>query len=111
MAKQNETPNDRLLKLEEKDLRRDAHYTNLNAKIDNLTDSQKQIVMLLGGTPLNGNKGFISLLDEVDKRLKMIEDKSKDHHRDLEQVKFWGRGTAGVVFVSLGLVLKKLFNL
>jgi len=97
----------RVYALEEKDIRRDAHYKRLNTKIDDLTDSQKQIVMLLGGTPLNGNKGFISLLNEIEKRLDEVEKKGENNERDLGQVVWWGKL---VCLPIIGLIIKALFD-
>lgn len=111
MAKENPTINERVLILENKDERRDAHYVKLNAKIDELTKSQTQIIELLAGTDLNDKKGFIKLVNKIEEKVNALELQNADHTRDLSQVKFWGRGTAGVVFVSLGLMVKKLFHL
>jgi len=97
----------RVYALEEKDIRRDAHYKKLNEKMDRFNESQQQIILLLGGTPLNGNKGFISLLDEVDKRLEVVEERTKENNRDLEQVVWWGKL---VCIPIIGLVIKALFD-
>jgi len=97
----------RVYALEEKDIRRDAHYKRLNIKIDDLTDSNKQLLLLLGGTALNGNKGFISLLDDIDKRLKLVEIQSENNDRDLSQVVWWGKL---VCLPIIGLLIKALFD-
>jgi len=69
MADKKDVPIERrVTELEFKDERRDIHYEKLSTQMKNLNDSQKDILLLLGGTALNGNKGFISLLNEVEKR-------------------------------------------
>ena len=58
--------------------------------------------MLLGGSALNGNKGFIKLMDAVDEKVDIIERQVDKMQKDVDNVKFWGRGAAGVLF---GLLL------
>jgi len=102
------TQEQRITILEEKDKRREDHYKKLTSSLDNLNDSQKQLLLLLVGTALNGNKGFISLLDEVEKRVDNIEKKTDTHERDLSQVVWWGRL---ITIPIIGLLIKEIFNL
>jgi len=105
MPNKNLTPESRILVLEEKDLRRDAHYINLNKKIDELTASQRQMIDLLAGTNLNGNKGLVKLLETVEEKVNLNRENVRDMQKDIDSVKFWGRGAAGLLFMSLLAVI------
>ena len=102
------TQEHRITILEEKDKRREDHYQKLSTSLHDLNESQKQLLILLGGTALNGNKGFISLLNEVEKRVDGIEKKTDTHERDLSQVVWWGRL---ITLPIIGLLIKEIFNL
>lgn len=105
MAKQNLTPESRILVLEEKDIRRDAHYINLNKKIDELTASQRQMIDLLAGTNLNGNKGLVKLLETVEEKVNQNKEQVRDMQKDIDNVKFWGRGVAGILFTTVVIII------
>jgi hypothetical protein len=102
------TQESRITTLEEKDKRRDDHYKKISTSISDLNENQKQLLLLLGGTALNGNKGFISLLNDVEKRVDAIEKKTDAHERDLSQVVWWGRL---ISIPILGLLIKEIFNI
>jgi len=102
------TQEQRITILEEKDKRREDHYKKLSTSLNDLNESQKQLLILLGGTALNGNKGFISLLNEIEKRVDSIEKKTDTHERDLSQVVWWGRL---ITIPIIGLLIKEIFNL
>ena len=105
MAK--DTIQERVTILEAKDQRRDQHYANLNKKIDELTNSQRQIIELLVGTELNDKKGFIKLVDKIEEKVNRLEIQSTDHEKDLSHVKWWGSRIATALIVGLlGIVLK-----
>jgi hypothetical protein len=108
MAKQGLTQENRIFALEEKDIRRDAHYLNLNKKIDELTASQRQMIDLLAGSNLNGNKGLVKLLETVEEKVNLNEQDIRDLQKDIETAKFWGRGTAGVLFASILIIIKTI---
>jgi len=105
MAKQNLTPESRILVLEEKDIRRDAHYINLNKKIDELTASQRQMIDLLAGTNLNGNKGLVKLLETVEEKVNQNKEQVRDMQKDIDNVKFWGRGASALLFACILVIV------
>jgi len=82
MAVQKQTPDNRIFALEEKDARREVHYINLNKKIDELTASQRQIIDLIAGTNLNGNKGLVKLLETVEEKVNL----NREQIRDIQNV-------------------------
>ena len=104
MAAQKQTPENRIFSLEEKDARREIHYVNLNKKIDELTTSQRQMIELIAGTNLNGNKGLVKLLDTVEEKVDLYKEQINDIQKDVNNVKYWGRGATGLLF-ALFLVL------
>ena len=111
MASQNTIPmENRLFTLEEKDVRRDAHYKTLNIKIDDLTDSQKQVVMLLSGSSLNNNKGMFHLLEKMETKFNLMEKQVIDMQKDIDNSKFWGRFATVVLGSLIALMLQKIFD-
>lgn len=111
MAKQNQTHEERITTLEFKDDRRDGHIGEIKKDVKAIADMQKEILIVLGGSPLNKNKGALDLLTDLKGKIENIELSVERNTSELGQVKFWGRGASGVAFVSLGLMMKKLFNL
>ena len=111
MAKHNKTHEERLTELEFKDERRDGHINEIRKDVKAIAEMQKEFLIILGGTSLNKNKGALSMLEEVKSKMTEVEKVVNNHTNDLSQVKFWGRGSAGIIFVSLGLVIKKIFNI
>ena len=74
-------------------------------------DGLKEVRILLGGTELNGRKGFVKVMELVEEKVDKLEKDNEVIKKDLENIRFWGRGASGVVFVTIGLMLKKLFSL
>jgi len=108
MSKQNQTPENRIFALEEKDARRDIHYVTLNKKIDELTASQRQIIDLLAGTNLNGNKGLVRLLETVEEKVNINKEQCRDMQKDIDNVKFWGRGASALLFASILVIINAI---
>jgi len=76
-----------------------------------LKDWVKEIKILLGGSALNGNKGFVHLMELNDEKVEALEKELIQIKNDFDTAKFWSRGAAGVIFVSLGLIVKKVLSL
>lgn len=107
LPRQTQSNENRIFALEEKDDRRDIHYKNLNSKIDILTTSQKEIIDLLAGTNLNGNKGLVKLLQTVEEKVNVMKDEVQDMQKDIDNTKFWGRiGASGFSIGLIGMFLK-----
>jgi len=86
------------------DDRRDQHYRNLQKDITHLNQNVESLILVIAGTPLNGNKGLVSFLDKVEQRVKDSEvdiNKTKEHvallQDNVNTAKFWGKWTAGIV--------------
>jgi uncharacterized protein YueI len=99
MAKE-QTISERVLILENKDVRRDQHYIKLNKQIEELTRSQTQMIELLAGTELNDKKGFIKLIDKTVERVDIMSNQNIEMKKDMDNTKFWGR-TATAIFIAL----------
>ena len=87
------------------------HFEVYKTDVSDVKDGIKEIKMLLGGTALNGHKGFIKLIEAVEEKVDKIDKENEIIKKDLDSIKFWGRGASGVVFVTMGLMVKKIFNL
>jgi hypothetical protein len=62
------------------------------------------LLMVMTGTPLNGNKGVVQFLDKIEKRMddfdskvKVISDDNILTRERIDNVKFWGKWVAGVM--------------
>lgn len=108
MAKQNLIPENRIFALEEKDARRDIHYVTLNKKIDELTSSQRQMIDLIAGTNLNGNKGLVKLLETVEEKVILSKEQLRDMQKDVDHVKYWGRTATGVLVATILVIINAI---
>jgi hypothetical protein len=108
MAVQKLTPENRIFALEEMDKRREQHYRNLTLKVDDMLTNQRQIIDLLAGTKLNGNKGFVNLVETVEKKVDLIKDQVKDMQKDVDNTKFWGRTATGIIVFVIGIIIKAI---
>jgi len=91
------------------DDRRDQHYKNLQGDIKHLNQNVESLILVIAGTPLNGNKGLVSFLDKVEQRVKGSESDIQQNKQDIallqdnvDTAKFWGKLTAGVVGTIAG---------
>jgi chaperonin cofactor prefoldin len=91
--------------------RLENHFKVYKTDMQDVKDGLREVKILLGGTDLNGRKGFIKVMELVEEKVDTLEKKQELMQNDLDTIKFWGRGTAGVLFITIGLMLKKLFNL
>lgn len=91
--------------------RLENHFKVYKTDMVDVKDSLKEVKILLGGSQLNGHKGFIKLMEAVEGKVDKLEKENELIKKDLDSIKFWGRGASGVAFVTLGLVVKKLFSL
>ena len=90
--------------LSEKMDRYEKHRVELKKDVQNLTDSQKEILTLLVGSPLNGNKGFVKLMESVEEKVTILEKDIQSAKQTIDNVKFWGK-TATLLLTGLFLVL------
>lgn len=100
-----------LTELCEKMDRYEAHRIELKKDVKAVSDRQAEMVTLLAGSDLNGKKGVLNLIDEIDKRTRTLEVENQNTKNDMEIAKFWGKGIVGVTFVTIGLMIKKLLSL
>lgn len=108
MAVQKQTPENRIFALEEKDARREIHYINLNKKIDELTTSQRQMIDLIAGTNLNGNKGLVKLMETVEDKVNQNKEQVRDMQKDIDNAKFWGRGASALLFAFILVIINAI---
>lgn len=91
--------------------RLENHFKVYKTDMQDVKDGLKEVRILLGGTELNGRKGFVKVMELVEEKVDKLEKDNEAIKKDLESIKFWGRGSAGVAFVTIGLMLKKIFSL
>jgi hypothetical protein len=91
--------------------RLEEHFKFYKRDVSEIKDSVKEIKILLGGSALNGNKGFVRLMELNEDKIRFLETELMNVKNDIDGAKFWGKGLAGVIFVTIGIAFKKLFNL
>lgn len=91
--------------------RLEQHFKVYKKDVADIKDKVNEIRILLGGSALNGNKGFVRLMELNEDKIKTLENELINVKNDVDSAKFWGKGLAGVLFVTVGIALKKLFHL
>ncbi len=80
--------------------RLENHFKTYKNDVIDIKDSLKEVRQLLGGSELNGRKGFINLMDEIEKRVDGFNTDLIAIKKDIDNTKYWGR-TATAIFVAL----------
>lgn len=101
------TMESRMNMIEAKDERREEHYQQLKKDLISLRDGQREIIQLLGGSALNGNKGFVKLMEIVENKVDEMQDKINLHESSINQAVWWGRLIALPI---IGLLIKEIFG-
>ena len=97
-----------LNELSEKMDRYEAHRLELKKDVKAVSDFQKELVVLLAGSNLNGNKGLVKLLETIEEKVNLNKEQIRDMQKDIETAKFWGRGTAGILFATVLVIIKTI---
>jgi hypothetical protein len=79
----------------------DSHFKVYKQDMQDVKDSLKEVRSLLGGSTLNGNKGFIYLMEAVEEKANTMQTKIELMQKDIDSIKFWGRGASGLLFASI----------
>jgi hypothetical protein len=79
----------------------DSHFKVYKQDMQDVKDSLKEVRSLLGGSTLNGNKGFIHLMETVEEKADTMQTKIELMQKDIDSIKFWGRGASGLLFASI----------
>jgi hypothetical protein len=87
--------------------RLENHFQVYKSDMIDVKDSVKNIEQSLIGSPLNGHKGMVHLLDSIDKRVKDLEEKQILADDRIEKFKWFQRGIIGVVFGYLTWLISK----
>ena len=91
--------------------RLENHFKVYKSDVSDIKDELKEVRILLGGSALNGNKGFLRLIETVEEKVDRLDNELKDIKHDVKNAKYWGRGVTGVAFFIIGLMIRKLMNL
>ena len=93
--------------MEEKIDRLENHFKVYKSDMVDVIKSVQNIESALIGSNYNGNKGIVYVLDEVDKRVKELEDKQALSDGYIDSLKWFQRGLIGIVFAYLTWLLTK----
>lgn len=88
--------------------RLEHHFSVYKKDMSDVKDSLKEVRILLGGSSLNNNKGFIMLMERVESKVDTMEVELIELKKDMDTTKFWGRGIAGVLFASILIIIKTI---
>jgi chaperonin cofactor prefoldin len=78
--------------LEEKVDSLENHFKVYKSDMNDVKGIVKNIESAMIGNNFNGNKGFVHLLDDVNKRLEKIEDKQILMDENMNNIKFVSKG-------------------
>ena len=87
--------------------RLENHFKVYKSDLSDVMDGVKNIEQSLIGSPLNGHKGIVHLLDSIDKRVKELEDKQILADDRLEKFKWFQRGLIGIIFGYLTWLISR----
>jgi hypothetical protein len=85
--------------------RLENHFKVYKTDVIDIKDSVKEIRLLLGGSALNGNKGFINLMENVERKVLDLELSNEKTQQDLQSIKHWGRGASGLLFAFILILI------
>jgi hypothetical protein len=87
--------------------RLDNHFSLYKDDMVDVIKSVRNIENALIGSNYNGNKGIVILLDEVNERVKALEDKQILADDKLDTLKWFQRGLIGIIFAYITWLLTK----
>ena len=88
------------------DDRREGHIKELQKDVRELTTSLNNLTTAIVGSSLNNNKGLIKLIEEIDIKVDRLKDENIANKKDIDNVKFWGRGASGLMFATILIIIK-----
>ena len=101
-----------LNELSEKMDRYEQHRIELKKDVRAVSDFQKELVTLLAGSELNGKRGFLNLIDEVDRRTRILETENKLLQKEFDILhsssKFWGKTAAGLLVACVLVIINAI---
>ena len=97
-----------LNELSEKMDRYEQHRIELKKDVKAVSDFQRELVTLLAGSELNGKRGFLNLIDEVDMRTRRLETENKLLQKDIDTSKFWGKTAAGLLVACILVIINAI---
>jgi len=97
----------RLKTLEMNDERKNQHYAGLKNDIASLREGQREIVLLLAGSSLNGNKGFVKIMEMVETKVDEMEKTLQGNCKDIAN---YNKATWIAIPAFILMILKVFFG-
>jgi hypothetical protein len=107
LHREGKTTEERLILVEGFQENTERHYTELKGKLETTSDDVTEIKKAILGSDFNEKKGLVYIINDVDRRVKIIEQKQVEYEIYLNQFK-WVIGVVTTVFVAFGVYLLKL---
>jgi len=92
-----------IIEIKNKIERMENHFKVYKSDVADIKESVKEIRNLLGGSELNGHKGFVKLVESIEEKVDSSIQDLINMKKDIENSKFWGR--AATVFLSSTIIL------
>lgn len=89
--------------------RLENHFKVYKVDVSDIKDSVTEIRILLGGTELNGKKGFVYLMETIEQKVNKLEKDLDDAKHTIRNAKGWGQ-TITALIMGLILVLANYFK-
>jgi heptaprenylglyceryl phosphate synthase len=86
-----------------------SHRKELKKDIDAIVNSTTDLVHLIGGSNLNGNKGMVFLLDKIELKVERLEKDFSSIQKSIDNTQFWGKSAIGLFFAGVLLLIKEIF--
>ena len=97
-----------LNELSEKMDRYEQHRVELKKDVKAVSDFQRELFVLLAGSELNGKRGIVNFVDEIDKRTRLLEVENRLMQKDIDATKFWGKTAAGLLVASILVIINAI---
>jgi hypothetical protein len=107
LQREGKTTEERLILVEGFQENTERHYRELKGKLETTSDDVTEIKKAILGSDFNEKKGLVYIINDVDRRVKIIEQKQVEYEIYLNQFK-WVIGVVTTVFVAFGVYLLKL---
>jgi len=99
-----------IIEIKAKMERLENHFKTYKSDVSDIKESLSEVRTLLGGSELNGRKGFIKLMESVEEKVNIFENEIIAIKKDIDQSKFWGRTAVLAITACVAFLLRQFFD-
>jgi len=89
--------------------RLENHFKIYKSDVEDIKTSVREIRLLLGGSELNGHRGFVKLMEVVENKVSVMESQIVELVKENNTTKFWGRTAVTTLLLLIGVIIRKIF--